>query len=176
MHADELGDSIHSYSDHCPLGRGKPKPASRVDTIHSRDLSSGLHALRGHFGNVPNGWSSTAAYPCVGDDFWFRATANFGGIWWNSSNEAVYEMLHIDVDGATTTGNTTYTDALRPGRQMPTRVVDGFWSLTVYGKPDYMLVANPAERYNVSTGPTWRTGDDGSLTIDLRPTLPAGTP
>ena len=60
------------------------------------------------FGNVTNGWSSTAAYPSFGDDYWFRATANFGGIWWNSSKEAVYELLHVDAEGAPTTGDTTY--------------------------------------------------------------------
>ena len=60
------------------------------------------------FGNVTNGWSSTAAYPNFGDDFWFRATANFGGIWWNSSKEAVYELLHVDANDTPTTGDTTY--------------------------------------------------------------------
>ena len=60
------------------------------------------------FGNLTNGWSSTAAYPNFGDDYWFRATANFGGIWWNSSNEAVYELLHVDANGNPTTGDTTY--------------------------------------------------------------------
>ena len=67
------------------------------------------------FGNVTNGWSSTAAYPCFGDDYWFRATANFGGIWWNSSLEAVYELLHVDVNGEPTTGDTTYRMTFAPG-------------------------------------------------------------
>ena len=75
------------------------------------------------FGTVVNGWSSTAAYPSFGDDYWFRATANFGGIWWNSSNEAVYEMLHADAAGNTPTGDTTYTMRFEPGRT-PDTVAD----------------------------------------------------
>ena len=62
------------------------------------------------FGNVVNGWSLNWRLPeSFGDDFWFRATRNFGGIWWNSSNEAVYEMLHTDAAGHDPTGATAYT-------------------------------------------------------------------
>ena len=72
------------------------------------------------FGNVTNGWSSTAAYPSFGDDFWFRATANFGGIWWNSSKEAVYELLHVDANGEPHHRRHDLPDALRPPTSFPT--------------------------------------------------------
>jgi hypothetical protein len=127
------------------------------------------------FGNVTHGWSSTAAYPNFGDDFWFRATANFGGIWWNSSKEAVYELLHVDADGAPTTGDTTYRMTFAAD-ELPSKVVDCFWSLTVYGKPDYMLVPNPAARYNVSTRSDLAFNDDGSLTLTFAPERPTDTP
>ena len=127
------------------------------------------------FGSVRNGWSSTAAYPAFGDDYWFRATANFGGIWWNSSNEAVYEMLHTDADGNDTTGSSTYTMRFEPG-QTPDTAVHAFWSLTVYGKPDYMLVANPLSRYSLSYRSDLTMGDDGSLTIYFAPDCPQAHP
>ena len=127
------------------------------------------------FGTVIDGWSSTAAYPSFGDDYWFRATANFGGIWWNSSNEAVYEMLHTDATGNTPTGDTAYTMRFEPGRT-PDTVAQAFWSLTIYGKPDYMLVPNPISRYNVSYRSDLATDDDGAITIHLAPELPAGIP
>ena len=126
------------------------------------------------FGNVTNGWSSTAAYPNFGDDFWFRATANFGGIWWNSSTEAVYELLHVDANGDPTTGATTYRMRFAADR-LPDRVVDGFWSLTVYGKPDYMLVPNPAGRFTVGGGSPLQADSDGSITLTFAPELPPGT-
>ena len=110
--------------------------------------------------------SSTAAYPAFGDDYWFRATANFGGIWWNSSHEAVYEMLHTDATGNTPTGDTTYTMRFEPGRT-PDTVAQAFWSLTIYGKPDYMLVPNPISRYNVSYRSDLATDDDGAITLHL---------
>ena len=127
------------------------------------------------FGTVVDGWSSTAAYPSFGDDYWFRATANFGGIWWNSSNEAVYEMLHTDATGNTPTGDTTYTMRFEPGRT-PDTVARAFWSLTIYGKPDYMLVPNPISRYNVSYRSGLATDDDGAITLHLAPELPDGIP
>ena len=127
------------------------------------------------FGNLSNGWSSTAAYPKFGDDYWFRATANFGGIWWNSSNEAVYELLHVDANGNPTTGDTTYQLTFTAD-QLPNQVVDCFWSLTVYGKPDYMLVPNPAGRYNVSTRSGLAFDEDGSLTLSFASRAPSRRP
>jgi hypothetical protein len=146
-----------------------------LDTIvHESAIPAFMHFVV-TFGNVTNGWSSTAAYPEFGDDYWFRATANFGGIWWNSSREAVYELLHVDADGAPTTGDTTYRMAFAPD-QLPSTVVDCFWSLTVYGKPDYMLVPNPAGRYNVSTRSELAFESDGSLVLVFAPEPPAGVP
>ena len=155
-------------------GRSAPGSAedpTRLDEldaiIHESAVPAFMHFVV-TFGNVTNGWSSTAAYPSFGDDFWFRATANFGGIWWNSSKEAVYELLHVDANGAPTTGDTTYRMTFAAD-QLPSRVVDCFWSLTVYGKPDYMLVPNPAARYNVSTRSDLAFDDDGSADAGLRP-------
>ena len=60
--------------------------------------------------------------------------------------------------------------------QVPSRVVDSFWSLTVYGKPDYMLVPNPFARYNVSTRSELAFAEDGSLTPMFAPEPPANFP
>jgi hypothetical protein len=127
------------------------------------------------FGQPVNGWSSTAAYPKFGDDYWFRATANFGGIWWNSSNEAVYEMLHTDADGEECTGDHSYAMRFEPGTT-PDTVVGKFWSLTVYGKPDYMLVPNDLHRYTLGYQSPLTQGDDGSTTLYFGTTLPDGAP
>ena len=121
------------------------------------------------FGNVTNGWSSTAAYPNFGDDYWFRATANFGGIWWNSSKEAVYELLHVDANGDTHHRRHHVQDDASQPTSFPDSVVDCFWSLTVYGKPDYMLVPNPAARYNVSNRSDLAFDDGRIADPDLRP-------
>jgi len=152
-----------------------PDRVEELDAIiHAAAIPAFLHFVV-TFGNATDGWSSTAAYPSFGDDFWFRATANFGGTWWNSSREAVYELLHVDANGNPTTGATSYQMRFAPD-QLPAQVVDGFWSLTVYGKPDYMLVPNPAGRYTVGGGSPLAIEDDGSISLCFAPELPAGTP
>ena len=60
--------------------------------------------------------------------------------------------------------------------QLPDSVVDGFWSLTVYGKPDYMLVPNPAGRFTVGSRSALDVDDDGSITLTFAPERPADTP
>ena len=46
----------------------------------------------------------------------------------------------------------------------------------MYGKPDYMLVPNPAGRYTVGSQSDLVTADDGSITLTFAPELPDGTP
>ncbi len=170
--AADIQPLVRQISDWLAEG---PARLAELDTIvHESAVPSFLHFVV-TFGNVTNGWSSTAAYPAFGDDFWFRATANFGGIWWNSSNEAVYELLHVDANGAPTTGDTSYRMTFAAD-QVPSRMVDSFWSLTVYGKPDYMLVPNPSARYNVSTRSDLTFAEDGSLTLLFAPQLPPNFP
>ena len=170
--AGEMHPKIRAIAEHVAAD---PANAAQVDkVIREAAIPAFMHFVMS-FGTVVDGWSSTAAYPSFGDDYWFRATANFGGIWWNSSNEAVYEMLHTDATGNTPTGDTTYTMRFEPGRT-PDTVARAFWSLTVYGKPDYMLVPNPIRRYNVSYRSGLATDDDGAITIHLAPELPAGAP
>ena len=59
---------------------------------------------------------------------------------------------------------------------LPSLVVDSFWSLTVYGKPDYLLVPNPAGRYSVGSRSTLETTDDGSLTLTFAAEPPSDGP
>jgi hypothetical protein len=170
--ADELQPVIRQISAY--LGEDPERGTELDATIRSAAIPAFMHFVV-NFGNVTNGWSSTAAYPKFGDDYRFRATANFGGIWWNSSKEAVYELLHVDAHGEPTTGDKTYLMTF-PANALPIEVVDAFWSLTVYGKPDYMLVPNPAGRYTVGSSKPLQTGPDGSITLTFAPELPEGDP
>ena len=146
-----------------------------VDAVIRQQAIPKFLQFVGSFGDITNGWSSTAAYPSFGADYWFRATANFGGIWWNSSTEAVYEMLHQDADGETPTGDHHYTLTFAAGAT-PDTVAAAFWSLTAYGKPDYMLVPNEHGRYTLGYQSALQTNDDGSTTVHFAAELPANTP
>jgi len=128
--AGELHPIIRQVGDYVA---GDPDRVFELDAIIREAAVPAFMHFVVTFGNVTNGWSSTAAYSSFGDDFWFRATANFGGIWWNSSHEAVYELLHVDANGNPTTGASRYQMRFAPD-QLPAQVVDGFWSLTVYGE------------------------------------------
>ncbi|MDF2506678.1 MAG: hypothetical protein K0Q52_537 [Microbacterium sp.] len=170
--ADELQPVVRAIAGGLAVD---PRGSDELDaTIRSAAIPAFMKFVVG-FGNVTNGWSSTAAYPKFGDDYWFRATANFGGIWWNSSHEAVYELLHVDANGAPTTGGTAYRMTFAADA-LPETVVDGFWSLTVYGKPDYMLVPNAAGRFTVGSEHPLEKDADGSITLTFAPEQPAGTP
>lgn len=169
--ADELQPVVRAIS-------ATASEAARADELDSIIHSAAIPAFGKFvvgFGNVTNGWSSTAAYPKFGDDYWFRATANFGGIWWNSSHEAVYELLHVDANGAPTTGAVAYRMTFAADA-LPDTVVGGFWSLTVYGKPDYMLVPNDAGRFTVGSEHPLEKSPDGSITLIFAPQLPTGAP
>ncbi|WP_022888974.1 DUF1214 domain-containing protein [Agromyces italicus] len=170
--ADELHALVHAIAAY--VGDESSRVAELDELIRSAAIPAFMDFVV-HFGNVTNGWSSTAAYPKFGDDYWFRATANFGGIWWNSSKEAVYELLHVDANGTPTTGDTVYRMTFSADA-LPSTVVDAFWSLTVYGKPDYLLVPNAAGRFTVGSGQPLELDADGSLTLTFAAELPGGTP
>ena len=84
-------------------------------------------------------------------------------------------MLHFDAAGAPVTGDRTY-EMTFPADALPSVAVEAFWSLTVYGKPDYMLVPNPAGRFSVGSSSDLVTEEDGSLTLTFAPELPTGVP
>jgi hypothetical protein len=51
--------------------------------------------------------------------------------------------------------------------------VDGFWSLTMYDRHDFMLVPNPIGRFAIGDRtPGLRPGDDGSLTLYIQHAMP----
>ncbi|MFJ9946804.1 DUF1254 domain-containing protein [Kitasatospora sp. NPDC091207] len=98
-----------------------------------------------------------------------RAAAARAGLWGNHAYEAMYAMTYDDADGRALSGAHAYT--LRMDRPPP---VEAFWSVTMYGLPDYYLVANPIERYSIGDRtPGLVHGEDGSLTLRLQHDRPA---
>ena len=99
--------------------------------------------------DVGNGWHSTGNRTGFGEDYRFRAIANFGGIWWNSATEVIYYPLQSDQTGNPPTGDHTYAIRFPPGHS-PGEHVDGYWSITLYSHPEVRLVPNAAGRYSIS--------------------------
>uniref|UniRef100_UPI0036DD1B87 DUF1254 domain-containing protein n=1 Tax=Kitasatospora sp. NPDC058218 TaxID=3346385 RepID=UPI0036DD1B87 len=98
-----------------------------------------------------------------------RAAAARAGLWGNHAYEATYAMTYDDADGRPLSGAHAYT--LRLDQPPP---VDAFWSVTMYGLPDYYLVANPIARYSIGDRtPGLVHDEDGSLTLRLQRHPPA---
>jgi hypothetical protein len=121
------------------------------------------------------GWSSTRQYVKMGDDFLFRCAANYAGIWWNSSEEVVYYIGNKDQDGELLNGDNAYVIHYGPD-QLPMKHAKAYWSLTMLSLPDYRVVPNELERYNLNNISELQYEEDGSLKIYLAGELPAGAP
>ena len=81
-------------------------------------------------------------------NYLYRMIAAALGIYGNTAAEAVYPYLSSDSAGAPLTGAHDYTVRFPPGQLPP---VNAFWSLTMYGMPQSLLVANPLERYLINS-------------------------
>lgn len=93
------------------------------------------------------------------------------GQWGNDTQQAVYQGWPLDSEGvAPDTGKNRYAITFPPG-QLPEYKF--FWSITIYGLPDRLLVANPLKRYSIgSNSPDLKTSADGSLVIYLQKDSP----
>ena len=126
-------------------------------------------------GDARGGWVSTREWREFGDDFEFRCSSNYAGIWWNSSLEVVYYMGFKDQDGRPLQGDDTYVIHYKP-EDLPMTHVDAYWSLTMLSLPDFRVVPNGMERYNLNNISDLQYEPDGSLKIYLASELPADVP
>lgn len=126
-------------------------------------------------GDGRGGWISTREWLEFGDDFEFRSSCNYAGIWWNSSAEVVYYMGFKDQDGKPLHGDGTYVIHYKP-EDLPMKHVDSYWSITMLSLPDFRVVLNKMERYNLNNISELQYEPDGSLKIYLASELPANAP
>ncbi len=147
-----------------------PKLRAAID----EGVASALKKIAGQadaLGERKNGW--TCIKRIFGDrkamqgKYLTRAAAAFFGLYGNDLEEAYYPSTTVDAGGAPLDG-AKHAYVLRFARSdMPP--VDAFWSITMYGLPDQLMVANPLKRYSIGDRtPGLRFGADGSLTIHIR--------
>lgn len=122
-----------------------------------------------------NGWGIVASGGNYGSDVRMRSAANYIGIWANTPKEVVYAIASRDVDGAPLDGSRGYelhfaADAL------PDAVVDAYWSVILVSVPEYRVVPNELNRYNLNQYSPLVINDDRSLTITISPEAPAKNP
>ena len=86
--AAEFQDKVRFVADYVGASDANRK---EVDEIITTQAWPGLITWIKGFGDKRGGWSATTGKPTgFGNDIWFRAAANFGGIWWNNNQEVVY--------------------------------------------------------------------------------------
>jgi hypothetical protein len=98
------------------------------------------------------------------NNYLYRMAAAVNGIYGNSKQEAMYPIYALDADGQKLDGTKRYSVRFAPGQLPP---VNAFWSLTMYGLPSSLLVANPLNRYLLNSPmlPQFVKDADGGLTL-----------
>ncbi len=106
------------------------------------------------------------------NDFVARATGAQTGIGANSKEEALYPLYEKDSSGQPLDGSKArYTLHFNKGEFPP---VNAFWSLTMYGLPQQLLVENPIRRYLINSPmlPNLKLDAEGGLTIYIQADSP----
>jgi hypothetical protein len=122
-----------------------------------------IDALRATLGGKSQDLFGTRAF--LKNDYVRRAAGTQVGIGANSKEEALYPIYEKDADGQPLDGTSgRYVLRFAPGKFPP---VNAFWSLTMYGLPSQLLVANPINRYLINSPmlPGLKRDPDGGLTV-----------
>ena len=84
------------------------------------------------------------------NNYLYRMHGTVAGIWGNSKEEAIYPGWYTSTPPArrSMARKAATQFALPPGQLPP---VNAFWSLTMYGMPSHLLVANPLNRYLINS-------------------------
>lgn len=105
------------------------------------------------------------------NNYLFRMSGAFLGIYGNSKEEAIYPAYYVDAAGEKLNGKNRYI--LRfPSGQLPP--ANSFWSLTMYDQPASLLVANPLNRYllNSTMLGEFKKDADGGFTFFIQADSP----
>jgi len=121
-----------------------------------------LQAASKETGAPVNGWRVP---PMVlgnfGADYGARAVVALVGLGANLPQDAVYPSAFVDGAGKTLDGANKYVIRFEKGEAPP---VEAFWSVTMYD-PQSFFVANPINRYAVSSWMPLKKNADGSVEI-----------
>jgi hypothetical protein len=111
----------------------------------------------------------TRAY--LKNNYLYRMAAAVLGIYGNSGQEAMYPAYAVDSSGQKLNGANRYTVRFAADQLPP---VNAFWSLTMYGLPASLLVANPINRYLINSPmlPDLKRDADGGLTLYIQQDSP----
>ena len=111
-----------------------------------------------------NGWGIFLKTGLYGTNYLDRALITAIGLGANRPQDAVYPTSEADADGKPYDGAHKYVMHFDKGQLPP---VKGFWSLTMYNA-EYFFVANPLNRYTLSSRNKFKYNQDGSVDLYLQ--------
>ena len=154
---------------------GKDFDVSRLDPAAAKGLQGvpkvGQEKIMAHFkkaGAEVNGWTFSVKTGIYGADYLQRAFITAIGLGANRPQDAIYPTSEVDGDGRPYDGSNRYVMHFPKGQTPP---VNGFWSLTMYDT-GYFFVANPLNRYTLSSRFKFNYNRDGSLTFYIQKDSP----
>ena len=111
---------------------------------------------------IANGWSmNTDTMGVYGNYYLKRAIVTQIGLGANLPEDAIYPLNLGDADGKPLDGATHYTIHFDKGQTPPAQA---FWSITFYDNEGFQ-VANPINRFAVSSWMPFKYNPDGSLDL-----------
>lgn len=122
---------------------------------------------------VINNWIAASQGGNYGSDYTLRTVANLIGLWANTPTEVVYYSGTMDAAGKPLDGSSGYVIHF-PADALPSTVVDGYWSVILMSVPDFRVVPNPANRFNVNSYSRLVFEPDGSLKLGFGSQCPSG--
>lgn len=124
---------------------------------------------------VVNNWIFAASGGNYGADHTLRTVANLIGLWANTPAEVIYFSAALDGNGVTLDGTHQYVLHF-PAESLPASAVRGYWSVILVSVPDFRVVPNPLDRYNLNSYSPLSFQADGSLKLGVGGALPPGVP
>jgi hypothetical protein len=161
------------------VGAGKTFDASKLSPETKTAIQQGMADGWVDFGNLRK--EVEAGKVTSGDlfgtraelknNYLYRMAGAILGIYANSQQEAMYPVLKPSPAGQPLTGANRYTLHFAPGQLPP---VNAFWSITMYGLPESLLVANPINRYLLNSPmlPQFVKDPDGGFTFYVQKESP----
>ncbi|MEP6804563.1 MAG: DUF1254 domain-containing protein, partial [Flavobacterium sp.] len=147
---DKVQEVLDSYPDAMPKAKEYQAKAiavgqyaktgadakTRIDkVVKTKAILAFLAGAKG-FGTQKGGWSVSYAAGKFGDDIMARDIINYGGLWANQIQEAIYFVGLTDSNKEILSGDKVY-EIKFPKDQIPDAFVNAFWSITLYSVPDY---------------------------------------
>ena len=120
-------------------------------------------------------WVGGAQTGNYGKDFRLRTSVDYAGIWANVTDEVIYFIATRDANDKPLDGGSSYIIHF-PADRLPNTVVNGYWSVILVGVPDYRVVPNPLNRFNLNSYSPLKNASDGSLDIAIGPQPVSGVP